>query len=68
MKIVGPGHRIPAIADVGDGGERNKLYTELGHYERANLMGCCTGLARCLLQEGDTESVRPCSSDEWPLP
>ncbi|KAF9465693.1 hypothetical protein BDZ94DRAFT_1296211 [Collybia nuda] len=57
IKIVGSNHRIPAIADVGDGGERIELYIKLGPYQRANLMGCCTGLARCLVREGDIDSA-----------
>jgi hypothetical protein len=57
--LVGPGFRIPGIAGVGEGGVRSDLYTGMDHYDRANLMGCCSGIAKCLIREGNIESVRP---------
>lgn len=56
-KLVGPRFRIPCIAGVGDGGVRSDRYTEMDHYDRANLMGCCSGIAKCFIREGDIESV-----------
>ncbi|KAF8075717.1 hypothetical protein FPV67DRAFT_1572662 [Lyophyllum atratum] len=57
LKVVGPRYRIPGVPGAGDGGVRTELYTSMNPYDRANLMGCCNGLAKCLLKEGDTESA-----------
>ncbi|KAG6907486.1 hypothetical protein DXG01_008776 [Tephrocybe rancida] len=65
LKLVGPNHRIPAVPGVGNGGVRSDLYTHMDHYDRANLMGCCVGLARCLLKENDVESVNLRQALAW---
>ncbi|GLB35176.1 hypothetical protein LshimejAT787_0207410 [Lyophyllum shimeji] len=57
LKVVGPDYRIPGVPGGVGGGVRTELYSSMDPWERANLMGCCAGLAKCLLKEGDTESA-----------
>ncbi|KAG6906801.1 hypothetical protein DXG01_012049 [Tephrocybe rancida] len=57
VKIVGPNHRIPGVPGVGNGGVRGHLYTHMNIFHRTDLMGCCVGLAKCLLKEKDYESA-----------
>ena len=40
----------------------------MDHYDRANLMGCCSGIAKCFIHEGDIESVRSFSMFSELLP
>ncbi|RDB24341.1 hypothetical protein Hypma_008407 [Hypsizygus marmoreus] len=56
LKVVGPNYRIPGVAGS-EGGVRTNLYTTMSPYDRANLMGCCNGIAKCLLKEGDLEGA-----------
>jgi hypothetical protein len=57
IKVVGSRYRIPGVAGSKEGGVRTDLYTDIDPFDRANLMGCCTGIAKCLVKEGDLESV-----------
>ncbi|KAJ7776069.1 hypothetical protein DFH07DRAFT_936997 [Mycena maculata] len=50
-KMVGPWCRIPAIGL----GAMSKTYLSLDPLTRTNLMGCCLGMAQCLLRENQTE-------------
>ncbi|KAJ7088234.1 hypothetical protein C8R43DRAFT_298122 [Mycena crocata] len=54
-KIVGPTASLPSIPGQADGGVLTSLYIGLNPYENANLMGCCLGMAKCVLREKDTE-------------
>ncbi|KAG5651275.1 hypothetical protein H0H81_009241, partial [Sphagnurus paluster] len=56
VKLVGRDFRIPGVPGT-QNGVRNAVYEAMDPYDKANLMACCTGLARCLLKEGDKESV-----------
>ncbi|TFK63782.1 hypothetical protein BDN72DRAFT_802956 [Pluteus cervinus] len=56
-EIVGPDFQIPGIANQGDGGVRNYMYATMKPWERANLAGCCNGLAECFMKEGNLESA-----------
>ena len=56
--IVGEDFQLPMIAGKGDGGVRCDLYTDISHWDRVALMGCCNGIARCLLEKQDIEGVR----------
>ncbi|KAJ7615830.1 hypothetical protein FB45DRAFT_801455 [Roridomyces roridus] len=53
--IVGRDIPLPSLAGLGNGGYVFPLYVNLPAWDRTNLMGCCLGMARCLLQEGKTE-------------
>ncbi|KAJ7776232.1 hypothetical protein B0H16DRAFT_1407244 [Mycena metata] len=54
-KIVGPSYAIPATPGQEDGGVQTKVYIKLDHLERANIMGCCVGMAKCLQAENQIE-------------
>ncbi|KAJ7483476.1 hypothetical protein FB451DRAFT_107014 [Mycena latifolia] len=54
-KIVGPTFPLPSIPGKGDGGVVSSVYVGLDGLKIANLMGCCLGMAKCLLREKDTE-------------
>ena len=57
-RLVGDQFQIPGISgSSGGGGLRSAQYTNMGHFERANLMGCCNGMAKCYIHEKDIESV-----------
>ena len=61
IKVVGTRYRIPGVPGS-ERGVRTELYTKLHPFDRANLMGCCTGIAKCFLKEGDIECVsRSCT-------
>lgn len=57
-QLVGDQFQIPGISGSSGGGLRSAQYTNVGHFERANLMGCCNGMAKCYIHEKDIESVR----------
>ncbi|KAF7341354.1 hypothetical protein MVEN_01871900 [Mycena venus] len=58
-KIVGPNFRLPSIPGEGDGGVVSPVYIALNPMENpvpvTNLMGCCLGMARCLVREKQIE-------------
>ncbi|KAJ7141748.1 hypothetical protein C8R43DRAFT_587530 [Mycena crocata] len=54
-KIVGSTASLPSIAGQFDGGVVSSLYIGLNPVENASLMGCCLGMAKCVLREKDTE-------------
>ncbi|KIK05339.1 hypothetical protein K443DRAFT_130487 [Laccaria amethystina LaAM-08-1] len=57
-RLVGDQFQIPGISgSSGDGGLRSAQYTNMGHFERADLMGCCNGMAKCCIHEKDIESA-----------
>ncbi|KAJ7648077.1 hypothetical protein FB45DRAFT_861073 [Roridomyces roridus] len=58
-EIVGPDMLLPSSAVV------SPLYISLDNAARATLMGCCLGMARCLLHEQQIEAQRP--SGTWAL-
>ena len=55
MKIVGPDFKIPAPAGEGEGGVISSVYIDLNHLIRGRLLGCCVGMAKCLLKENQME-------------
>lgn len=56
-QLVGDQFQIPGISGSSGGGLRSAQYTNVGHFERANLMGCCNGMAKCYIHEKDIESA-----------
>lgn len=64
-RLVGEQFQIPGLSgSSGGGGLRNAQYTNMGHFEKANLMGCCNGMAKCYIYEKDIESVRGSHGDK----
>jgi hypothetical protein len=55
---VGPNFKIPAPAGEGEGGVISAVYTDLDHSIRGRLLGCCVGMAKCLLKENQVELAR----------
>ncbi|KAJ6473405.1 hypothetical protein C8R47DRAFT_1145423 [Mycena vitilis] len=60
LKIVPAGFTIPMISDNASGGVVCDVYTaaeseDFNLWIRANLMGCCVGMAKCLQREKDPE-------------
>ncbi|KAJ7105881.1 hypothetical protein C8R44DRAFT_681315 [Mycena epipterygia] len=53
--IVGPTFRLPSVAGQTDGGVVRSLYIDLDFLTCGNLMGCCLGMAKCLLRENEME-------------
>ncbi|KAJ7628143.1 hypothetical protein DFH06DRAFT_1284884 [Mycena polygramma] len=54
-KIVGPQFRLPSVAGEDEGGVVSSVYIALELKKIANLMGCCLGMAKCLIREKKTE-------------
>lgn len=53
--IVGKDFKIPlAMTSVG---MRSKAYRLFDPWQRADMMGCCNGLAECMMKLGDLEEV-----------
>lgn len=57
VKVVGPNFKLPATPGEGEGGVRSELYVKMEPWSRANLMGCCVGMAKCLLKRENKEMV-----------
>ncbi|KAJ6549863.1 hypothetical protein B0H19DRAFT_1159907 [Mycena capillaripes] len=55
QKIVGPHFRLPSVPGEGEGGIISSVYIALDAMQTTNLMGCCLGIAKCLLREKNTE-------------
>ncbi|KAJ7785074.1 hypothetical protein DFH07DRAFT_907713 [Mycena maculata] len=53
--IVGPDFLLPSPAGTDGGGVISAVYIALDPWKCANLMGCCLGMAKCLLREKETE-------------
>ncbi|KAJ7231156.1 hypothetical protein B0H12DRAFT_1263599 [Mycena haematopus] len=53
--IVGPSFALPMHAGDPSGGVVCDLYIELDLWKRANLMGCCVGMAKCLRRKNEVE-------------
>ncbi|KAJ7164515.1 hypothetical protein C8R46DRAFT_953190 [Mycena filopes] len=54
-KMVGPFYTLPATPGQADGGVQTEVYIGLNPLERANMMGCCVGMAKCLRTENQLE-------------
>jgi hypothetical protein len=57
FEIVGSGLALPTTAGDPTGGVICDLYVGLNLWKRANLMGCCVGIAKCLRRKNDIEMV-----------
>ncbi|KAF7368557.1 hypothetical protein MVEN_00179000 [Mycena venus] len=53
--IVGAGFSLPMTAGSPSGGVICDVYIELDPWQRANLMGCCVGMAKCFRRENNLE-------------
>ncbi|KAJ6616601.1 hypothetical protein B0H10DRAFT_1799137, partial [Mycena sp. CBHHK59/15] len=53
--IVGLSFCLPETAGKGGGGVISPVYIGLDPWKHANMMGCCVGMAKCLLHENQTE-------------
>ncbi|KAF8142897.1 hypothetical protein K438DRAFT_1922523 [Mycena galopus ATCC 62051] len=55
VDIVGPSFMLPTVAADPSGGVVCDIYVDLDLLKRANLMGCCVGMAKCLRRKNEIE-------------
>lgn len=55
--VVGSDFEIPLAGGIGEGGVRCSMYTKMGQLKKVYLMGCCNGIAQCLILMNDIEGV-----------
>ncbi|KAJ6540865.1 hypothetical protein DFH09DRAFT_1175470 [Mycena vulgaris] len=54
-EVAGAAFTVPMIPGSTSGGVISDVYIQLNPWKRANLMGWCVGMARCLRREGKIE-------------
>ncbi|KAJ7687742.1 hypothetical protein B0H17DRAFT_1136098 [Mycena rosella] len=54
-ELVGAAFPLPSFSGGDSGGVISDVYIGLNPWERANMMGCCVGIARCLRRDNNIE-------------